>query len=201
MTWNSVLSYLTTNWLELIGAIIAAIGIWLTTLRRMLCWPVVLISILIYTVVFYRTGLYSDAMLQLFFLAFTIYGWWHWWHGKREEGEVRVVPLPRSQMARALLLGFIGSFLIGSLTKRLNAALPYMDATLMSYSLVASWWGARKHIANWWLWIIIDVAYVGEYLYKSLWPTAILYGVIFVPLAVFGLIEWRRAPAAAQIAA
>lgn len=198
---NQGLNYVSANWLELTGAFIAAVGIWLTTLRRMLCWPVVLISIFIYMVVFYRAGLFSDALLQVFFLAFTVYGWWNWWQGKREDGEVRTVPLGRNQMVLALLLGFLGSFVIGTLTKRLNAALPYMDATLMSYSLVASWWGARKHIANWWLWIIIDVAYVGEYLYKSLWPTAVLYGVLFVPLAIFGLREWQRAPVAVQIAA
>jgi nicotinamide mononucleotide transporter len=72
--------------------------------------------------------------------------------------------------------------------------LPYLDAMLMSYSLVATWWQARKHIANWWLWILVDAIYVGEYIYKDLWPTALLYAA-FVPLAVLGLRNWRRAAA------
>jgi nicotinamide mononucleotide transporter len=195
MIWHAITNYLAAHWLELVGALTAALGIWLTTRRLLICWPVVLISIFIYMVVFFRAGLFSDALLQVFFVAFTIYGWWNWWRGVREEGEVRVVPLALPSMATALVLGLAGSFLLGTLAKRLHAALPYLDAVLMSYSLVASWWQARKHIANWWLWIIVDIVYVGEYLYKDLWPTAFLYAA-FVPLAILGLRDWRRAAAA-----
>ena len=44
----------------------------------------------------------------------------------------------------------------GRAGRRMHAALPHLDAALTSYSLVASWWQARKHIANWWLWIVVD---------------------------------------------
>ena len=82
--------------------------------------------------------------------------------------------------------------------------LPHLDAALTSYSLVASWWQARKHIANWWLWIAVDLIYIGEYLYKNLVPTALLYAGL-VALAALGLRDWRRAAqtphrAASQIA-
>jgi nicotinamide mononucleotide transporter len=75
---------------------------------------------------------------------------------------------------------------------RIGAALPHLDAALTSYSLVASWWQARRHTANWWLWIAIDGVYVGEYAYKDLWLTAVL-SVGLVVLAVLGLRYWRRA--------
>ena len=42
------------------------------------------------------------CQLQVFFLAFTLYGWWHWWRGVREDGEVRVVPLGNGQPADRL---------------------------------------------------------------------------------------------------
>jgi nicotinamide mononucleotide transporter len=194
--WNLVTNYLAGNWLQLAGVITAAFGIWLTTRRLLICWPITLVSILIYMVVFYRAGLLSDALLQVFFVVFTFYGWWHWWRGVRDDGQVRVVPLPLRDLTVALAVGVAGSFVLGTLAKRFNAALPYLDAMLMSYSLVATWWQARKHIANWWLWILVDAIYVGEYIYKGLWPTALLYAA-FVPLAVIGLRDWRRAVAAA----
>ena len=65
---------------------------------------------------------------------------------------------------------------------------------------MASWWQARKHIANWWLWIVVDLLYIGEYIYKDLWLTAVLYAGL-VGLAVIGLREWQRAPVAVQTAA
>ena len=196
MILTAIIHFLNANWLELAGAAIAALGIWLTTKRLLICWPVTLVSIFVYVLVFYRARLFSDALLQVFFIVFTLYGWWNWWHGVREEGEVRVAPLALRSFVMALALGFVGSLMLGSLAKRIHAALPYLDATLMSYSLVASWWGARKHIANWWLWIVVDIVYVGEYLYKELWVTAVLYA-FFVYLAALGLRDWRRAAVSA----
>jgi nicotinamide mononucleotide transporter len=191
---NAVAEYLAAHGLELASAVTAALGIWLTTRRKLLSWPVTLVSISLYMLVFLRAKLYSDALLQAFFVAFTLYGWWHWWRGVREEGEVRVMPLATTQMWTAIMVGLVGSFALGSLAVRIHAALPHLDATLMSFSLVASWWQARKHIANWGLWIAVDLVYIGEYVYKDLILTAILYAGL-VALAVLGLRDWRRAAA------
>lgn len=199
MIWTALASYLAANWLEIAGVFATVVGIWLTTRRLLACWPVVLAADVIYLVVFYRARLFSDALLQVFFVAFTLYGWWHWWRGVCEEGEVRVVPLSGRGWLAGLAAGAVGAVLLGWLMVRAGAALPHLDAALTSYSLVASWWGARKHTANWWLWIAVDLVYIGEYLYKDLKPTAALYAGL-VALAVLGLSDWRRA-AARQVAA
>ena len=200
MIWASIARYFIENWVEIAGFATTLLGIWLTTKRKLLCWPVVLAADILYLVVFYRARLLSDALLQVFFVVFTLYGWWHWWRGYRQEGEVRVAPLALRSMLLAVIAGAAGSFVLGELAKRLHAALPFLDAILTSYSLVASWWGARKHTANWWLWIIVDLTYIGEYIYKDLWATAVLYALL-VGLAVLGLRDWRRAEAASQMAA
>ena len=192
MHWTAIANYLAANWLENAGVVTTVLGIWLTTRRKLICWPVVLISDVLYLVVFYRVQLYSDALLQIFFLAFTLYGWWYWWRGVREEGEVRVVPLPLASLLTGLAVGAVGTVMLGWLMVRINAALPRLDAALTSYSLVATWWQTRKHTANWWLWIVVDLVYIGEYLYKGLRPTAALYALL-VALAVLGLRDWRRA--------
>jgi nicotinamide mononucleotide transporter len=192
MTGSSVLIYLATHGLELAGMAATVLGIWLTTKRLLICWPIVLLADLLYLVVFFQARLFSDALLQIFFVAFTLYGWWHWWRGIRAEGEVRVVPLSLRAWIGGLAAGAVGAVLLGWLMVRIGAALPHLDAALTSYSLVASWWGARKHIANWWLWIAVDVIYVGEYLYKDLRATALLYAGL-VALAILGLRDWRRA--------
>src|SRR6202453_1749424 len=194
--WN----FLAANWLEIAGFLTTLVGIWLTTRRLLICWPVVLAADLLYLVVFYRTRLFSDALLQLFFVVFTLYGWWHWWRGVREVGEVRVVPLSAQGCVAGLIAGAVGAVLLGWLMVRVGAALPHLDAALTSYSLVASWWQARKHTANWWLWIAVNLVYIGEYLYKDLWVTAVLY-LLLVILAVMGLVDWRRASAPVQRAA
>ena len=199
-TWAWIAAYLVANWLEIAGFVTTLVGIWLTTRRLLICWPVVLAADVLYLIVFYRAKLFSDALLQVSFVAFTLYGWWHWWRGVREEGEVRIVPLSVRGWMTGLSAGAVGALLLGWLMVRVGAALPHLDAALTSYSLVASWWQARKHTANWWLWIVVNLVYIGEYLYKDLRPTAALY-LLLVILAVMGLVDWRRAPKAIQIAA
>ena len=194
MIWSTVMHYIATHVVELAGFVITALGIWLTTKRLLICWPVVLLADFLYLAVFYQARLYSDALLQVFFVVFTLYGWWHWWRGVRQEGEVRVVRLSTSNMSIAIAAGALGTFMLGAIAVRLHAALPHLDAALTSFSLVASWWGARKHIANWWLWIVVDIVYIGEYIYKDLWITAVLYAILVV-LAILGLRDWRRAAA------
>lgn len=190
---TTLLHYLAAHWVEYAGWSTTFLGIWLTTRRNLWCWPITLTADVLYLVVFYNAQLLSDALLQLFFIVFTLYGWWNWWRGVRQEGEVRVAPLKFSSALFAVLAGVAGTFILGAVARRLHAALPYLDASLTSFSLVASWWQARKQIANWWLWIVVDVLYIGEYIYKSLWPTAVLYAVL-VGLAVLGLRDWSRAP-------
>ena len=189
---NAIVSYLSANWLEMIGFLTTLVGIWLTTRRLLVCWPVVLAADVIYLVVFYRARLFSDSLLQIFFVAFTLYGWWHWWRGVREEGEVCVVPLAMRGLLIGLAAGAIGAVVLGWLMERIGAALPHLDAALASYSLVASWWQARKHTDNWWLWIAVNLVYIGEYLYKDLELTAVLY-LLLVVLAIMGLVDWQRA--------
>jgi nicotinamide mononucleotide transporter len=192
MSWIGIANYFGAHWVELAGFLTTWVGIWLTTRRLLICWPVVLAADIFYLVVFYQARLYSDALLQVFFVAFTLYGWWHWWRGVRAEGEVRVVRLSVRAWIAGLIAGAVGAIALGSLMVRIGAALPHLDAALTSYSLVASWWQARKHTANWWLWIAIDGVYVGEYAYKDLWLTAVL-SVGLVVLALLGLRDWRRA--------
>jgi len=190
MIWH----YLAANWLEIAGTVTTVLGIWLSTRRLLICWPVVLAADVLYLVVFYRARLFSDSLLQLFFVAFTLYGWYHWWRGVQQEGEVRVVPLGLRGWLAGLAAGAVGSVLLGWLMVRIGAALPHLDAALTSYSLVASWWQARKHTANWVLWIAVDLIYIGEYIYKDLRLTALLYAGL-VLLAMLGLRDWRRAAA------
>jgi len=198
MTVHAIATWLLVNKTEIAGFTATLLGIWLTTKRLLICWPVTLLADFLYFVVFYQARLFSDALLQVFFIAFTLYGWWHWWRGVRDEGEVRVSPLGWRSAIAALAAGAMGAVALSRLMLYLGAqlqvtiALPHLDATLASYSLVASWWQARKQIANWWLWIVVDLVYVGEYVYKDLWPTALLY-LVLVGLAVLGWWDWRRA--------
>src|SRR6266404_6323785 len=179
--------------LEMAAALASVLGVWLTTRRMLSSWPVVLIACFLYALVFQRTKLYSDMLLQFVYAAFAIYGWWHWCRGLKEEGSIRVEHLSGRGLTSGIIVGAVGSFLLGFLMARYtDAALPFSDASLTSFSLVAQFWQTRKHIANWWLWIVVDTMEIGVFIYKHLYLTAVLFA-FFVFLALLGLRAWKKA--------
>lgn len=180
-------------WVEPIAASLSAWAVWLMARRRPLGWPIGLLSVLVYAAVFIDAKLYSDALLQGAFAALIVYGWHRWLRHLGDDGRVEVAPLPVRQAAAHVALGLLGALALGFAMHRwTDAALPWLDAALTAFSLVAQWWQGRRHVAAWWLWIAVDVVYIGEYVYKSLLVTSVLYAG-FIALAVVGLRSWQQA--------
>ncbi len=177
--------------LEIIAVITSFVAIWLTAKRRMLCWPINLLACALYFKLFLDVRLYADMVLQALFAAAILYGWAAWARGKVDDGEIVVRPLHPTQTVLGLSAGAAGAVMIGWFTSRhTDAALPWMDATLSSFSLVAQYWTARRHRASWLLWIVVDIVYVGMFVFKGLLPTAGLYAAMIV-LAALGYSRWR----------
>ncbi|MDW9406168.1 nicotinamide riboside transporter PnuC, partial [Pseudomonas soli] len=101
-------------------------------------------------------------------------------------------------MARGRGLGLLASVLRGAaMAHWTGAAQPWRDAALTGFSVVAELWMAQKRRQCWALWVVVDVVFVGLFLYKGLYLTAALYA-LFTLIAVRGWLEWRRDPALAS---
>ncbi len=177
--------------LEIIAVVVSFVAIWLTARRNLLCWPLNLVACALYFKLFLDVRLYADMALQAVFGIGILYGWVVWARGSRDTGTVVVMPLARAQALAGLGAGVVGAVAIGWFTStHTDAALPWIDATLSSFSLVAQYWTARRHRESWLLWIAVDVAYIGMFVVKGLLPTAGLYAVM-IGLAVAGYRSWR----------
>ncbi len=182
--------------LELIAFIVSVLGVWLTTARSLWNFPFSLLSVALYGVIFYQVKLYADMGLQGIFAATLLYGLWQWLHGRSTSGEVLVTRVGPTEILISIVIGVAAAGALGFLLhEHTDASLPWIDSLLLSGSLVASIWAARRNIENWWIWIVVDVLYVGVYLIKHLYLTAVLYAA-FVLLAVLGLRRWQAAAAA-----
>lgn len=178
--------------LEIVAVLINVLGVWLTTQRIRWCWPVSVVAVLLYAWIFFDAKLYSDTLLQIIFAFLQGYGWWRWSQGGLDHGKVHVARLPLRDAVLGAIAGIIGTVLLGGLMSSFtDAAVPWLDACLTAFSLVASVWAARKYVASWALWIALDVVYVGMYLSKDLQLTAGLYAG-FVLLAFYGYRSWKR---------
>lgn len=183
---------------ELAAATLSASAVWLTTRRSPWCFPVGLVSVSVYIWVYFDARLYSEVLLQLLWVAMLLTGWWRWLRHLDTTGHVQVAPLAGRLAGLHLLGGIATGLLLGYAMQRwTHAALPWLDAMLTALSLVGQLWQNRRHIAAWWMWIAVDLVYIGMFINKHLFVTALLYAG-FVGLAAKGLRDWTRAARRAE---
>jgi nicotinamide mononucleotide transporter len=177
---------------EIVGVVTGVLAVWLTTRQKIWCWPVGIVSVAAFIVVFFRAKLYAAMGLQAVYVGLAAYGWYAWLHGGDGHGALRVSRLPRRVAIGLMALGAAATAAAGySLRAQTDEALPWLDGFTTSFSLVAQWMQARKFLENWALWVVVDLAYVGMSLSQGLTLTAGLYAV-YVGLALLGFRDWRR---------
>lgn len=187
--------------LEWSAALVSALSVYLGVRQHIWVWPTGLVGVALYAVVFYDSKLYADMGLQVFYVAAQVYGWWAWLHGGQGGSALSVTRTPRAWLSGFFVGGAALSFALGlALHTYTDAALPYLDSTLSAYSVVAQWQMTRKWVESWLVWIAVDVVYIGLFLVKQLYPTAVLYAV-FLVLATLGWREWRRSMASSSVSA
>jgi nicotinamide mononucleotide transporter len=177
---------------EIVAAVILLVSVVLSAMENIWSWPTAIVGVALYIVVFYQTKLYADMGLQFIYIAISIYGWYEWLHGGEEKGELHVSKAPMSILMIGTVIAIAATFSIGLFLRRFtDAALPFADAGLTSFSLLAQYLMARKYIENWYIWIAVDVFYIAMFIFKHLYPTAVLYAA-FIGACTLGLVQWRR---------
>ena len=186
--------------LEIFAVIISVIGVTLTIKRNMWCWWFNFLAFILYAYLFYTFKLYGETILQFFFIVVNFYGFYHWFKGKQQDHDIHIEPIKLSTVICQMLLTALVGLAFGlSLKFWTDAAVPMLDAQLAAFSLLATYWTSRKHIATWVLWVFVDIVYVGMFIYKDLFLTAGLYAA-FVGLAAFGWWQWIQVQNKQQLA-
>ncbi len=178
--------------IELVAVAVTLVAVYLTIHQNIWCWPLGMVSVTLSALVFYQPKLYANMGLQGLYFALAAYGWWAWLHGGEDHGELQVSLTSRRARVALAAVALLGGIALGqTLSRFTDASLPFMDSILTSSSIVAQWMQARKLLESWLVWLAADVFYVGMFLYKGLYPFAVLYAV-FLYLAIRGFVEWRR---------
>ena len=192
MTLDQLLTLAVQNRWEILAVVFGIISVYLSTRENIWSWPTALINVGLYFVVFYEAKLYADMGLQAVYFALSLYGWYEWLYGGENRTELHVSRASRTLGVRLIVIGVVCAATLGTALARLtDAALPYLDSATTSTSLVAQWMMTRKILENWAVWAVVDVVYVGMFIFKKLYLTAGLYSVFFV-LAVMGYVQWKR---------
>lgn len=181
-----------SSWLESASFITGALCVWLTVKQSIWNFPLGLMNVATFCVVFFQSRLFADAGLQVVYFGLGLVGWYLWLHGGENRSPLKVSRAPAWELF--LTCVFIAASTLG-LWKALalvGGSASFWDALTTSISLASQWLLNRKRLESWIGWIIVDVIYVPLYIYKELYLTAILYS-LFLLMAVMGLRAWSAA--------
>lgn len=205
------------SWIEAVGTLAGLICIWLASLEKVINYAFGLLNVTLFAIIFFQIQLYASLLLQLFFFAANIYGWYAWsrsGENRFPELQIRWLPLPKLLgwgifciIAIGLLAHYINVF-FGALTHfavtilrglGINAtqpaltpdAWPFWDATMTVLSVVAMVLMTRKYVENWLLWVVIDLISIGIFTLQEVYAMALEY-LLLTFIALNGSRMWIK---------
>ncbi|HEX8904943.1 MAG TPA: nicotinamide riboside transporter PnuC [Longimicrobiaceae bacterium] len=163
----------------------------LAGLNRIHTWWVGIVACALFGWVFFEARLYADVTLQLFFAVTNAVGWWSW-AGGRTAPALPVRRTPPGAIVAMLAAGALVTAGYGWLLHRFtNAYAPFVDSTVLAFSVLAQLLLMRRRYEAWWFWLLVNTICIPLYLVRGLVLTAVLYAGFWVN-AVVALVRWRR---------
>lgn len=89
------------SWIEAVGTIAGLLCIGLASLEKISNYFFGLINVTLFGIIFFQIQLYASLLLQVFFFAANIYGWYAWSRQtSQNEAELKIRWLPLPQTAK-----------------------------------------------------------------------------------------------------
>ncbi|SAQ42576.1 ribosyl nicotinamide transporter [Klebsiella oxytoca] len=86
------------SWIEAIGTVFGLLCIWCASREKIINYLFGLINVTLFAAIFFQIQLYASLLLQVFFFAANIYGWYAWSRqNEAQEATLKVRWLSRQQ--------------------------------------------------------------------------------------------------------
>tara|TARA_B100001093_G_scaffold479833_1_gene509187 strand:- start:1383 stop:1961 length:579 start_codon:yes stop_codon:yes gene_type:complete len=184
------------NTLEFLAVISGVTGVWLAKKEKVWLYPVGIISVLIWIYLCWVSKLYGQSLINVFFFAMNIYGWFNWL-GKDKNNQPNVVIRQNSRRENYLVLivlVVLSILIYFALVpfQEADSSLFYvlLESIITSLNFVAMWLMAWKRLENWILWIIGDIMCIPLFIHKD-YPIGVIQFVVFIVIAYLGYKEWK----------
>lgn len=192
------------SWIEAVGTVAGLLCIWLASLEKIVNYLFGLINVTLFAIIFFQIQLYASLLLQLFFFAANLYGWYAWSRQTSQneaELQIRWLPLPKALswlaacvVAIALMTLYIDPVFAVLTRVAVNVmqamganvvmptlqpdAFPFWDSCMMVLSIAAMVLMTRKYVENWLLWVIINVISVAIFALQGVYAMALEYLIL-----------------------
>lgn len=142
--------------------------------------------------VYWKSGLYADFGINVYYLVAALYGLWLW---RKNQGDARYAPI--TSMPARILIPLLAAFMVvfistGFILDNYTPSdVPWWDSFTTALSVVGLWMLARKWVEQWIPWIVVDAVSSALYIYKDIYFYAILYG-LYTVVAIIGYFAWKK---------
>lgn len=180
--------------LEIIAVIFGFLSVWFSKENKIWVFPTGMISTSIFVYLLLKWELLGDMMINAYYFAMSIYGWYIW---TRKIDETTVTPISRinSKEKKNAIILFITTlvfvFIIYKTFDKWTSWVAYADTITTAIFFVGMWLMAKRKIENWLYWIVGDLITVPLYFYKGLTFSSILYFVLTI-IAIYGYFAWKK---------
>jgi nicotinamide mononucleotide transporter len=190
---------------ELIGTVTGLISVILAGRNKISNYPIGIINIIFFFILFYQVQLYSDMFEQVYYFVVSIIGWYLWVNpkesNKNKKDELRISNNSLKETMIYAIITLVGSIILGLFMANIHtllpqffaepASYPYLDAFTTIMSLLAMYMLAKRKIDNWYLWILVDIIAVVLYFVKDVKLLSIEY-FIFLVNAIVSFKYWKK---------
>ena len=178
--------------IEIIGALVSLLYLWLEYKANVWLWVVGVITPVIYIYIFFVSEFYANMGINIYYLFASVYGWYRWKKDATGESGFQVTRFPLRSIW-IFFIAFIGLFALIAwiLLCFTDSPVIYGDALTTALSIVAMWMLAHKYAEQWLVWLVVNVISAGLYFLRGLYPTCILF-IIYAIVSVFGYLKWKE---------
>ncbi len=178
--------------IEIIGAVIGLLYLYLEYKASKWLWPVGVLMPVVYVWIFYHSKFYADMAIYIYYFFVSIYGWMQWTRHLAEDSDLPISHTPRRYVLPLILIGTALFAVIAFVLIRFtDSPVPYGDSFTTALSILGMWMLAHKYLEQWGVWFFVNCISAGLYVWKGLYPTAILFAIYSV-ISVFGYFKWKR---------
>lgn len=178
--------------LEITGVIFNLLYLFFIIKEKKICWIFGIIGSLLSIALFYKTKLYSESILYIYYVIIGAYGYYLWDKKDKHNEEIKITTWSFLSHIYVFVIGTVLAITLGycfeNYTDAKNA---YLDAFTTIFSFLASYLEAKKVLSSWIFWIILNGLSVYLYNLRALDLYSVLAIIYFIS-SFFGLYSWNK---------
>ncbi len=173
--------------LEFFAALSGVVYLGFISYLKRIGWIFGCVSSALYVVICWQQELFIQSGLQFLYVILGIIGYINW----NNNNKIFIDRVSYKTHFTLIILGLIFSLILGKLMSITSQDLPYLDATISVFSILATVLATRSILENWIYWIICNMLAILLFSIQELHITTFLYAIYFIG-SILGYYNWNN---------